>query len=150
MNAIGPHRDLAAKGRRVWALVVKETRQVARDPSSIAIGVVMPVILILLFGFGLSLDVKDVPLAVAAARRISPGAPWASTRPASRMAIRSQYSASCMKWVVTMTVTPCSARAVIRRQNARRASGSAPLVGSSRNRISGSCNSAAAIARRCL
>jgi ABC-2 type transport system permease protein len=52
------------KARRVRALVVKETRQVARDPSSIAIGVVLPLILILLFGYGLSLDVKDVPVAV--------------------------------------------------------------------------------------
>lgn len=55
---------LRDKTRRVRALIVKETRQVVRDPSSIAIGVVMPVILILLFGFGLSLDVRDVPLAV--------------------------------------------------------------------------------------
>ncbi len=35
-----------------------------RDPSSIAIGVILPLILILLFGYGLSLDVKNVPLAV--------------------------------------------------------------------------------------
>ncbi len=35
-----------------------------RDPSSIAIGVVLPLILILLFGYGLSLDVKNVPVAV--------------------------------------------------------------------------------------
>ena len=42
----------------------KEARQIVRDPSSIAIGVVMPLILILLFGFGLSLDVKNVPVAV--------------------------------------------------------------------------------------
>ncbi len=55
---------LTDKARRVRALVVKETRQVVRDPSSIAIGVVLPIILILLFGYGLSLDVKDVPLAV--------------------------------------------------------------------------------------
>ncbi len=55
---------LAAKARRVRALVVKETRQVVRDPSSIAIGVVLPIILILLFGYGLSLDVKNVPIAV--------------------------------------------------------------------------------------
>ena len=39
-------------------------RQILRDPSSIAIGVVLPVMLILLFGFGLSLDVKNVPVAV--------------------------------------------------------------------------------------
>jgi ABC-2 type transport system permease protein len=44
--------------------VRKETHQVLRDPSSIAMGVVLPLILILLFGFGLSLDVKNVPLAV--------------------------------------------------------------------------------------
>ena len=35
-----------------------------RDPSSIAIGIVLPVILILLFGYGLSLDVTNVPVAV--------------------------------------------------------------------------------------
>ena len=35
-----------------------------RDPSSIAIGVVMPALLIFLFGYGLSLDVKNVPVAI--------------------------------------------------------------------------------------
>ncbi len=49
---------------RVWSLVRKETRQIVRDPSSIAIGVILPVILILLFGYGLSLDVMNVPTAV--------------------------------------------------------------------------------------
>jgi len=53
-----------AKLRRIRALVSKERRQIVRDPSSIAIGVVLPLILILLFGYGLSLDVKNVPLAV--------------------------------------------------------------------------------------
>ncbi|MBI2823401.1 MAG: ABC transporter ATP-binding protein/permease [Planctomycetia bacterium] len=55
---------LPAKLRRIGALVRKETRQLIRDPSSIAIGVMMPVLLILLFGYGLSLDVKNVPVAV--------------------------------------------------------------------------------------
>ena len=54
----------SAKLRRIAALVRKETFQLFRDPSSIAIGVVMPVLLILLFGFALSLDVKNVPVAV--------------------------------------------------------------------------------------
>jgi ABC-2 type transport system permease protein len=59
------HRHgLAAKARRVWSLVRKEALQVVRDPNSIAIGVVLPVLLILLFGYGLSLDVKDMPVAV--------------------------------------------------------------------------------------
>src|SRR5262245_26529595 len=50
--------------RRVNSLVRKETRQIVRDPSSIAIGIVLPLLLILLFGYGLSLDVMDVPVAV--------------------------------------------------------------------------------------
>jgi len=41
------HLDWRHRLRRVRALVVKETRQVMRDPSSIAIGVVLPMILIL-------------------------------------------------------------------------------------------------------
>jgi len=53
-----------AKLRRIRALVWKETHQVVRDPSSVAIGVVLPLILILLFGYGLSLDVSNVPIAV--------------------------------------------------------------------------------------
>jgi pyoluteorin transport system permease protein len=58
------HQRLPAKLRRVWSLVGKEARQIVRDPSSIAIGVVLPVLLILLFGYGLSLDVRHVPLAI--------------------------------------------------------------------------------------
>lgn len=53
-----------AKMRRVRSLVRKETRQIVRDPSSIAIGIVLPVLLILLFGYGLSLDVTNAPVAV--------------------------------------------------------------------------------------
>jgi ABC-2 type transport system permease protein len=53
-----------AKIKRIGSLVRKETRQIIRDPSSIAIGIVLPVVLILLFGYGLSLDVTNVPVAV--------------------------------------------------------------------------------------
>jgi ABC-2 type transport system permease protein len=53
-----------AKIRRAGSLVRKEARQIIRDPSSIAIGIVLPVVLILLFGYGLSLDVTHVPVAV--------------------------------------------------------------------------------------
>src|SRR5216684_1363486 len=58
------HDPLTARIRRTWALVKKETRQIIRDPSSIAVGVGLPVVLILLFGYGLSLDPKNVPVAV--------------------------------------------------------------------------------------
>jgi len=58
MNFITP------KLRRIVALVRKESVQVLRDPSSVAIGIILPTILILLFGYGLSLDVTRVPVAV--------------------------------------------------------------------------------------
>jgi ABC-2 type transport system permease protein len=65
MPAYEPKHDrLSARARRVWALTRKEGHQVVRDPSSIAIGVVLPVLLILLFGYGLSLDVTHVPVAI--------------------------------------------------------------------------------------
>jgi ABC-2 type transport system permease protein len=57
-------RPLADKARRVLALIRKEGRQVLRDPSSFAIGVVLPLTLILLFGYAMSLDVKHVPIAL--------------------------------------------------------------------------------------
>jgi ABC-2 type transport system permease protein len=53
-----------ASMHRTGALVRKEAKQMMRDPSSIAIGIIMPVLLILLFGYGLSLDVTKVPVAV--------------------------------------------------------------------------------------
>lgn len=62
-----PKRPRARSGSaswRIWAIGRKETFEVFRDPSSIAIGVVMPVVLILLFGYGLSLDLKNVPIAI--------------------------------------------------------------------------------------
>ena len=43
MTAMTRASRIAAKLRRVMALVRKESRQVMRDPSSIAIGIVMPV-----------------------------------------------------------------------------------------------------------
>ncbi|MGL4288657.1 MAG: ABC transporter permease [Phreatobacter sp.] len=56
-------RRLAALGRMA-ALIRKETFQVFRDPSSIAIGIVMPMVLLVLFGYGLSFDVKNLPVAI--------------------------------------------------------------------------------------
>jgi ABC-2 type transport system permease protein len=55
---------VAAKLLRIRSLVIKESRQIFRDPSSVAIGIVLPVLLILLFGYGLSLDVTNIPVAI--------------------------------------------------------------------------------------
>jgi hypothetical protein len=67
------------------------------------------------------------------------GVPVASTRPESISDIRSQRSASFMKWVETKIVTPwLRDRSINASQNRSRARGSTPEVGSSRIRISGS------------
>ena len=49
---------------RMRGLVRKEFYQVIRDPSSIAIAFVMPLILLILFGYGVSLNAKHVPIAI--------------------------------------------------------------------------------------
>jgi ABC-2 type transport system permease protein len=65
MNVASAEQNfLRARIRRTGCLIRKEARQIVRDPSSIAIGIVLPVVLILLFGYGLSLDVTEVPVAV--------------------------------------------------------------------------------------
>lgn len=51
--------------RRLTALTRKEILQLKRDRSSILMGVVLPIVLILIVGYGLSLDIKHVPMAVA-------------------------------------------------------------------------------------
>lgn len=50
--------------RRLKALTYKEYLQLIRDRSSVVIGIFLPALLIVLVGFGLSLDVKHVPVAV--------------------------------------------------------------------------------------
>ena len=49
---------------RLTALARKETRQMLRDRSNLMVGLLLPVALILLFGFGLSFDVKNAPVAL--------------------------------------------------------------------------------------
>lgn len=63
-----PHAgDDAARGfwRRLVSLTRKEFRQLLRDRSNLLIGIGLPIVLILIFGYGLSLDVKRADLAVA-------------------------------------------------------------------------------------
>ena len=50
--------------RRVKAVAKKEFIQIWRDPRSLALGIVIPMILIVLFGYALSLDIDNVPLAI--------------------------------------------------------------------------------------
>ena len=47
---------------RFLAVARKEIVQILRDPRSLSIVVIMPVILVLLFGYGVSLDLKHLPI----------------------------------------------------------------------------------------
>ncbi|HEY0942039.1 MAG TPA: ABC transporter permease [Steroidobacter sp.] len=50
--------------RRLRALTLKETRQLLRDKSNLMVGLFLPVVLILVFGYGLSFDIKNAPVAI--------------------------------------------------------------------------------------
>jgi ABC-2 type transport system permease protein len=50
--------------RRFNALFLKETFQIIRDPSSILIAVVLPLILLFLMGYAISLDSKNIPVGI--------------------------------------------------------------------------------------
>lgn len=50
--------------RRILGLVRKESLQILRDPSSFLIAGLLPLLLLLIFGTGVSLDLRQVPVAV--------------------------------------------------------------------------------------
>ena len=50
--------------RRLKAIAVKEVLQVWRDPRSLLIALLMPFMQMILLGYGVSLDVKHLPVCV--------------------------------------------------------------------------------------
>lgn len=52
------------KLRRVWAIARKEFLHVLRDPRSLIMGIFIPVLMLFLFGYALTLDVDNVSLVV--------------------------------------------------------------------------------------
>ena len=55
-------RSVAFSGRRLGALVYKESLQVVRDPAAILATFALPAVMMLVFAFGLSLDQSHVPI----------------------------------------------------------------------------------------
>ena len=49
-------------GRRLSALIAKEFIQIVRDPSSILISIILPLLLMFLYGYGVSLDINHLKL----------------------------------------------------------------------------------------
>jgi ABC-2 type transport system permease protein len=58
----------------VWAMVVKEFRQVRRDRRTLAMMIVMPVVLLVVFGYAASFDVSEIPMII-----VGPGAEQAGS-----------------------------------------------------------------------
>ncbi len=50
---------------RIGAMAAKETLHIRRDPRTLYLALGMPVLMLLLFGYGLSFDLERLPLAVA-------------------------------------------------------------------------------------
>jgi ABC-2 type transport system permease protein len=94
---------------RVAAMAGKEVLHVQRDPRTLILAFVMPVVLLLLFGYGVSFDVDRIPLAVADADR----------SPESR-ALVDAFSAS-HEFVVVARVAPDDALDLFRRGRAQAA-----------------------------
>ena len=100
--------------RRFLALLRKEVRQMLRDKSNMAVGLLLPAALILLFGYGLSFDVKQRAAGRGHGRRLArrarggPGAvgtaylapSWSANMPeaeARLRAARSTPSCACRR-----------------------------------------------------
>ena len=68
MNATPDNQDPmptgGGTGMRLRGLMRKEFLQIMRDPSSIGIAFLMPLVLLLLFGYGVSLDSENIPVAL--------------------------------------------------------------------------------------
>jgi len=57
---------------RLKGMMRKEWLQVIRDPSSIAIAFFLPILLLVIFGYGVSLDAKDVRIGIVVEQRDQP------------------------------------------------------------------------------
>ena len=79
-----PPATARGAGRRLLALMVKETLQIVRDPSSILIAFVLPLILLLLFGFGISLDATLTRIGLVVESTSQPAVSLASAFDGSR------------------------------------------------------------------
>jgi ABC-2 type transport system permease protein len=50
---------------RIGAMASKETLHVLRDPRTLILALVMPVVMLFLFGYGVSFDLEHIPVAIA-------------------------------------------------------------------------------------
>ncbi len=65
MSANNPSSTANISLRRIKAIITKESYQIVRDPSSILICFILPLVLLFLYGFGMSLDIKHLRIGLA-------------------------------------------------------------------------------------
>ena len=84
--------------RRIFALIRKESLQALRDPSTLLIAFVLPVILLFLFAYAVSLDIRKVPIAVVletdSAKAHSLAADFSGTRYFTVLPVRDRREAA--------------------------------------------------------
>lgn len=90
----------AGTSTRLAALVRKEWRQMRRDRGTLMVGLLLPVVLIVLFGFGLSFDVRHAPVAVV----------LDSSDPAARDRLAGLYATAYLAPVNTASMADAIAR----------------------------------------
>ncbi|HEY6094779.1 MAG TPA: ABC transporter permease [Gallionellaceae bacterium] len=79
---------------RLLGLMRKEFLQIRRDPSSIAIAFLMPLFLLLLFGYGVSLDSEHIPIALVAEQPSASTAAFSSSFRQSRYFVPHEYAST--------------------------------------------------------
>ena len=99
--------------RRLLALCRKEGYQIVRDPSSILIAFVLPVVLLFIFGYGINLDTSSIRLGLldedggAEARSFAAvlaGSPFIDLRVGlSRPALREELENGSIKGMVVLS-----------------------------------------------
>ena len=67
-------------GRRLLALCRKESYQIMRDPSSILVAFVMPILLLFIFGYAVNLDADHVRIGLLLQDQAAPANPQCGTR----------------------------------------------------------------------
>lgn len=92
------NKSTALSGQRLLALVRKESLQALRDPSTLLIAFVLPVILLFLFAYAVSLDIRKVPIAVVletdSAKAHSLAAAFSGTRYFTVLPVRDRREAA--------------------------------------------------------
>src|SRR5215468_280898 len=58
-------KSVTREERAMWAMIVKEFRQLRRDRRTLAMMIVMPVVLLIVFGYAASFDVTTIPTVAA-------------------------------------------------------------------------------------